>query len=437
MIPLSLRTALLVALLSLPALLVSQEVNGRFNTAMYSWEQFDTVNSSSVIVRAMQNFQLDVKQGDVTLHTSLYGAMNLSGTDDEQAMIRARQLYLKWKALDGTLDLSVGRVPVFAGVGMGAVDGAMAKVWLCDRRVSVLGYGGANVTPSLSSKGLADLDKNYLAGAQIAGTLAGGVRVGLSYVNRNMQRDSYTTMRPDSAFNPISVNIVPEFRAEQIAGADIRYTFSDALTTYGRFDYDLNAKRSLRGQLYARYDVTECVAVTGEFIYREPRIMYNSFFRMFPVSPSREVEGGLEYSFNPSIRAYGKFAYVRYTDEVSRRITVGLSTNCASIGYSGASGYAGELASVDAQVMIPLLERKVIPTIGVSYGSYIVDASLDERQEVFAGSLGGVFRPLAQFSIDAQAQWLKTPVAKDDVRFFAKINYWFHTNLNLFTDAPR
>lgn len=433
-----LRTSTFLALLFfLPTLLTAQEVNARFNTAMYSWEKFDTVNSSDVIVRAMQNVSFDIRQGDVALYTSLYGALNVSGGADEEAIVKARQLYLKWKNIGGAVDVSLGRIPVFAGVGIGTLDGALAKFWMCDRRVSIVGYGGANVNPALVSRGFTDLDKNFFAGAQVTGTFMDGLRLGLSYMNRNVQRDSYTAIRPDSAFNPVSVLIVPEFKAEQVAGADVRYTFGECVTTYGRFDYDVNAQRSLRGQIYAKVEATPHLAFSGEFIYREPRIMYNSLFRFFPVSPSREVEGGVEYSFSPAMRAYGKFAYIDYSDESSNRITAGIATDYVSLGYSGASGYAGELMSIDAQAMLPLLDRTVIPTLGVSYGSYKVNADLDERQNVFAGSLGGVFRPIDQFSIDAQAQWLTTPVMKDDVRFFAKINYWFHTNLNIFPDASR
>jgi hypothetical protein len=363
--------------------------------------------------------------------------MNFHGSFGDEGTIRARQLFLKWSNIAKVLDLSVGRVPLFAGVGIGMVDGATARLRLYENRLSILGYGGANVSPLLKSKGFADLDKNYLAGGQITGNVAEGLKLGVSYVNRNVQRDSYTAIRPDSAYNPIAVTIVPEHKAEQIAGADVRYTYADLVTSYGRFDYDINAKRSLRGQLYARVAATGQIAFTGEFIYREPRIYYNSIFSVFPVSPSREVEGGVEYSFNSSVRAYGKLGYVRYTDVVSRRLSFGLYTEYASAGFSGANGYAGQLSSFDLQAMYPLLDRSVIPTIGFSYGTYRQNAELDARQEIYSGSLGGVFRPLPQFSLDAQVQWLRTPIAKSDVRLFAKINYWFHTNLNLFADGSR
>ena len=115
-------------------------------------------------------------------------------------------------------------------------------------------------------------------------------------MNRHIARDSYTTIQPDFILNPVSVLIVPKEQTQQAVGVDARYEPGSAASLYGRYDYDLNSRHSLRGELLARMQATEAVAFTGEFVYREPFVPFNSFFTVFPLSPIREAEGGIRAS---------------------------------------------------------------------------------------------------------------------------------------------
>jgi hypothetical protein len=137
----------------------------------------------------------------------------------------------------------------------------------------------------------------------------------------------------------------------------------------------------------------------------------------------------------PDITTYLKYAYVQFTDAVSRRISAGASCEYVSVGISGANGYAGELTSIDITAMYPLQNRMFVPTLGFSYSSYQLDERDPARDALYAGSLGLVARPMEQFSLEGQVQWLRNPVAAHDVRLFLKLNYWFHTNLTLLGDS--
>lgn len=59
-------------------------------------------------------------------------------------------------------------------------------------------------------------------GAHLIGRLADGLRVGVSYVNRNVERESYVAFRPDSLLSPVAVTVDPASRAEHILGGDVR-----------------------------------------------------------------------------------------------------------------------------------------------------------------------------------------------------------------------
>ncbi len=91
-----------------------------------------------------------------------------------------------------------------------------------------------------------------MIGGQLIGMTSNGSRISASYINRHVERESYTAIRPDSLFNPASVLIVPDSRSRQIFGVDARYAESNIVSLYGRYDYDINLQRSLRTELNAR-----------------------------------------------------------------------------------------------------------------------------------------------------------------------------------------
>lgn len=426
--PWSIAGLIIVLLFSLPSTSVAQRVAGRFSTSVYTFERFDTVNSSRIIARAYQSMQLTVSEGSISFNSSLYGVTNISQSFGNDAAIRVSNLFLEWKDSAGSADVRIGRFPVFAGVGNGSVDGASVK--FNHSGITILGYGGENVRPDLRSTGFADLNENFFLGGQIIAALPEDIRVSLSYANRHIQRDEYSALRSDSLFNPVVLQIVPDSRADQAFGVDTRYD-GEALKVHGRYDYDLNFKRSRRGELGGRMTANEHVTFTGDFVYREPLIPFNSMFGFFPVSSIREYEGGIEYTPFPDFFTYGRFAFVDYRDDRSRRISLGMYFNYGSLGFSGTDGYAGQLSSIDGQAAYPFLDRRLIPTLGFSFSAYRLDES-SPREDIFAGTLGAVVRPFQWLSGDFQIQWLRNKVMDHDVRLYAKLNYWFSRDLKLF-----
>jgi hypothetical protein len=423
---------LIAFLFALPEALNAQFVSGRMSTSVYGWEKYDTVNVSNTVARAIQTLQLSIVQGDVSFQTYLSGAIDADQSFGTSGQIRARNLFLQWKNVTKGFDMNLGRIPVFAGVGVGTVDGALFRGRMLNDELSCVAYGGANVLPDSRSAGTDNLSQNFFIGGQVIGTMIPAMRIGVSYMNRNIERDPYIALRPDSIYNAVAVLIQPDSRAQQKVGVDARYSQSDNFYTYGRYDYDLNLKRSLRGELKSRYAVNNDLAFTGNFIYREPQIDYNSIFTIFPASTVRELEGGVEYAVSPSVRTYGRVGFVKYTDDQSRRLSIGVNSEYAAFSYSGTNGYAGLLSSYDLQGMYPLFDEKFVPTVGVSFSRVRYDTYAPDGENIYGGILGFAFRPIPSFSLDTQMQWLRTPIANNDVRFLGTINYWFANNLNLF-----
>jgi hypothetical protein len=401
----------------------AQQITGRFSTSVYGWERYDSLGSSRQVMRGFQMLQLEASSGDISFQTSMSGASDLNQSFGDEAAVRVSNAFLRWSRIGGAADLSLGRVPVFAGVGIGAVDGGLVKVRLADNRLSLVGFGGANVMPDLRSKGFTDLDKNFFLGGQVIAYPTDDLRASASYSSRRIQQESYTTTRPDSLFNPVLTTIYPEPRSEQLLGFDASYLTTGKCNLYGRYDYDLDTKRSIRAELSGKVPVADNLSVTGSFTYREPHVWYHTFFAILPFSPNREYEGGLEYTICPSMSVFGRFGYVQYDGDMSRRVSIGLNGTYASLRWSGGNGYSGELNSVSAEGRYPLLEGQITPTLGISFSRY--RWGTEDQSNATAGSIGAIYRPMPEFSIDAQAQVMNNAEMKSDVRGFGRISYWF------------
>jgi hypothetical protein len=408
---------------------LAQLVNGRLITSMYAWKQFDTVGVSRNLARGFQSALFDVTQGDFSLHAHFQGAVMLQKKLDELPDYRLYYGYAQWKNIADALDLSVGRVPFFAGVGSGTLDGMLTRIRLAENKLRMTFYGGANVPMDLSLKSWGPLKNDFTLGGQVLLAIE-DLRVGASYMNRQRHRVGYWTQRPDTLSTWTTLYVNPEQTKEQYASADASYWMPN-LSFHARYDYNIDYNKTQRGQIGVRYYPAETWGVSAEYIHRAPRLPFNSFFAVFDLRTSDEVEGGVDYTLPSSTRLFVRGAFVQYSEDRSFRYTVGVAQKFASASYRGSSGYAGELHAVSLQGSYPLLDRMLIPTLALSYTTYRLDPDNDVQNTV-AVALGLIARPLQMVSVDVQGQWLNNKLYRNDVRLYAGLSFWFAEQLHFF-----
>jgi len=426
------RTLFIVLLFILASVKLSfaQRVNGRFVTSFYAWQRADTVGAEHTHAFGYQTAQFDFYQKNLSLHAYLQGFDDLgfsivgaprvtSGTG-----LRLYNLYLTVHDSAKTRETSFGRQTVFAGVGSGTIDGVRGRFELASGKATLIGYAGAIPPPSQKLTLIGDVGKNYMIGGQVIALPFTGARFGLSYMKRLVKQPSYDGLRLDSQENVFKTVINPEPYSEEFVGVDVSYRGSKRASFYGRYEYDLNFDRISRGQVFSRVSIIDRLAVTGEYIYRSPRIPFHSFFSIFPKNSVKELEGGVEYNVHPLWRAFGRVAKVWYIDDDTRRYSAGISGEYGIVGYSGSVGYAGKLNSVAAQFYYPLLDRSFTPSLGLSYAEYRLSWSAPV-EHVVAGIIGSAVRPLRHVSFDFQLQWLNNRITKHDVRLLGQMNVWF------------
>lgn len=430
-------TALLPLLLAWAGSAPAQLVHGRFTTSFYTFQRFDTAGSSLTYLRAFQSVQLSAAQNDFSVNTYLQGAVNGTNQFGDNGRVRFYNLYFRWANIGKLLDLSVGRQAVYAGVGNGTIDGLTARARMWDNQITVTGYGGSTVNDDFIGV-RKDWHDNLNLGGQVLTTLVPGARIGLSYMYRGEKRDEYLALRESQVGDSLKTYLTLPFavrsesNAEQLGGADVSWSYGRLLTVYGSYDYDFNYNETSRGQGSLRVNVTDALALTGDYTYRKPQIAFNSIFSVFTLNSTRLAEGGVEYGFTPLLRAFGKLGVVSYTDTTSMTWTVGVNSGYGSASYSGSTGYAGQLASFSVQGAYPLFDRMLVPSVGISWASYRLSAE-DPKNKAVSILAGATVRPTRNFSFDVQGQWMSNRLYANDMRLQVRLMYWFAERVSLFS----
>ncbi len=425
------RKLLLISLFIVGSTASAQLATGRFTTSFYGWQGRSATLKKQNYLRGFENVQFDFSQDRYSFNTNFQASKDFGTVISTDPELRLSSLTFKARNIADIGDISVGRQYVFAGVGNGLIDGGIAKGVLFDRKVGVTVYGGYNVIQSRTINLKKNFFENSLFGGQVTyEALENGI-VGVSYMNRLRKPEPFTAVRADSLFNPYVVLIAYSPTAEEYASVDARYSFTNRASLYGRTDYDFNFTRISRAQLSGRIGILPTLNATAEYLFREPRIAYNSVFSVFTSNSTQEIEAGLEYEAMPMVHTFARFANVQYTDESSQRVTVGGSYDLVTMSYTQNFGYAGDLNGLSIQAVYPMMERKFVPNCGVGLASYQLDDK-SSKQTVFSSSVGATYRPSTFLSTDVQVQWMTNPLYSNDVRVYLKANYWFSDRLSWF-----
>jgi hypothetical protein len=403
----------------------------RLVSSAYAWQNQDTVNQSSNHLFGYQTAQLSLSKENISLYTYLQGFNDFAGPLKNKGTLRFYNLYVKYSNFMDIVDVSFGRQMIFAGVGNGTIDGGMLSARFYDSRLKLVGYYGALPIASGQLKTIDDQSHNNMMGAQVVGLPTSFVKVSLSYMRKLLKPETYWMTRAlDSLGAFHSVEISPTAGSEQYLSGDVNVDY-DILSAYARTDADLNLEKISRVQLFTRVKVTEPLALTGEYIHREPRLSYNSIFWVFTYNTLSEYELGVEYALCKDWQVFGKYGAVSYGDATSNRITVGGNMKYASVSASINTGYNDKLAAFSANAGYPLFDNTLTPTIMLGY-SYYKMSSTTPTMDAISAAVGAVYRPLPILSLDMQVQWIENKISNNDVRLFFRASYLLSDQLNLF-----
>lgn len=417
----------LSVIISLPVL--SQFINGRLVTSGYTWERREGSDKSSTQFRAAETVQLDFGKDDLVLRTYFQGSNDFGSSVTDDPRLKFYNLYLEKKNLFGYADVKLGRIPVFCGMGTGAIDGAFVKLKPLDGNLVFSGYIGGLLPIEQTLQITKDISKNYMMGFQIGTYYIPNTMVTLSYMNRHRKPQSFYALRTDTMFNTYEVLIENNSGQEQYGSLDLNYS-KEMFTVYGKTDYDLNTWHLYRGELNLRYNVDKNIGLAFDYMHREPRLAYNSIFSVFSQKNTDEFGGGVDYVLMNKCNLFARYSFVKYDGANTSRLTIGANGSLGAISYSRNFGYVGDLDALSIDILYPFFERKLVAQGGVSYVTYKYKE--DEKKNATCLLLGASYKPARSISCDLQGQMMFNDVYKSDFRIYFKFGYSFLSQLNIF-----
>ncbi len=413
-------------LIFLPFLANAQNINGRLSSALYTFERFDTQNSSEKYIRTFENIGLNFNLGKFSLVTRTNIEANIGNSLDNDPRVRFYNLYLEARKLFDIATVKIGRQSNFNNVAGGLFDGIDLKLEKWDFKVS--GFYGGNV-PAFQKLELTDDWKNdYIMGGKIETGIIPNTYFAFSYIDKNFKAVDYTSLRINNNLDPIQVLIQQKSNQYKFISGEASYFMDNIFNVYAQYDYDLNFKETAKFEVTGRYEQIKDLGIEVYYNYRQPLIRYNSIFSVFDYGNTWEIEGSVDYKIFDWLTVYEKFAHVKYQDATSQRFTLGLSSEFGSISYRKNLGYAGELDAVSLFTGHSFFDGFLTPSVGISFTKYKLSEE-DAVNNLTSILAGFNLRPWKNFSFDLQGQYMDNKIYKNDFRLLAKINYWFNTNL--------
>ncbi len=418
------KLLLIVSLtLGLTALIFPQNINGRFTSALYTFERFDTVNTSSTHARTFQMLYLTFGNRNVSLKTY----MNLEGDIAENLVFDPRfrmyNFYLDVRNLFDLVYLKLGRQTLFNSAGGGIFDGL--TLGLKYEGFDIKGYYGGNVPAYQKFEFTDDLKNDFVAGGKFTVHSITNTRIALSYTNKNFKSISYFASRLTDELIDTSVLIRNDSKQFEYLSGEVSYNLPENFRIDTRYEYDLNFSTTSKFDITGRYEGIDNLGLTAYYNYREPRVRYNSIFSVFDFRNSQEIEIGGDYLINGIYKIIGRFANVSYEDESSQRVSIGLSTRWGTITGRKTFGYAGELDAISFYTAQTFLEGLLTPSFSFAYTSYKLSTDVSSN-EMITLLLGLNYRPIRTLSFDAQGQFMNNKIYNDDFRLLLKLNFWFN-----------
>ena len=193
---------------------------------------------------------------------------------------------------------------------------------------------------------------------------------------------------------------------------------------YGKAYFDVNRQVLSRGEFNANVYLINNLRFSGDFIYREPQISYNTIFWVFTHSTTQEYEGGLDYLLNNEYNFYTRVGNVIYNGDHSLKFLLGVNNRFFGISFIKYDGYSGQSDGVNGYVANEIVKNKLSVNLSLDYSRYKISEFASDKSNAYSGMLGLTYRPDPKISLDAQGQFISNQEYKTDTRFLIGFNYW-------------
>jgi len=117
------KKLILVFLLAINTIVFAQNINGRFSSSVYTFERYDSLNSSENYVRAYEMLNLNLNYDKFSIRSFLNFETDLTKEQISDPRLRFYNLYLEARDLLNIATVKIGRQPIINNGGGGWFDG--------------------------------------------------------------------------------------------------------------------------------------------------------------------------------------------------------------------------------------------------------------------------------------------------------------------------
>ena len=185
--------------------ITAQNINGRFSSSLYTFERYDSVNSSENYLRAYEMLNLNLNYDKISVRSYLNFETDVLTEMKNDPRLRFYNLYFEAREILNLATIRLGRQPIINSVAGGVYDGASLTLKKNDFKLNA--YFGGSVPAYQKFELIENFGDNLLYGGKVSTTIIPNFQVGVGYVNKNFQPMSYSALREDTLLMPITIQI--------------------------------------------------------------------------------------------------------------------------------------------------------------------------------------------------------------------------------------
>jgi hypothetical protein len=365
------------------------ELRGTIGSEIYTWEEnnrhhlrpYETLQANLLAWRAQGR--------SLQFHTNM---RYMTDWKDKTAVDPQATVYDAYVQLTGIPKGSAvifGRQLAYAGAGSVLIDGIRLRYY-SKLRLSFDLFGGSQVSSSRPGK-VQTLSDFGVFGAGISYSTPKAIRFGLALLQKQAEgQTSYNRF-----------NLYGEHTTHQVS-------------LYGRTGFNVADRRLAEILLRGTYSPRSWY-LSGEFNFREPSVSSGSIFSIIDFRSYRQIRLEIRRAVWKNVNLTAQMFRTFFREDDAWRTNIGFGSSNYSLTWMHQSGYGGDNDAVSGYLNFRM-NRSWELFAAANISRYRVQRLQTDRNDAYTAMAGVLFRPVRDFEVRVEGQYLRNAVEKDDLR---------------------
>ncbi len=368
-------------------------LQGSYRSAVYFWQPGGSGRYSDVY----QGFRFRLRSEAMPRWSAQgFFRVALLGTD-KRLQDRFYHLYVQWRHRTGKWQLRVGRQFLFAGVWNGTYDGAVLSA-RASRSVQLRLLVGVRAPYERGMRWNAP-EQGVSIGAFATWDASSKVRFTFSGVHQ--QKKGMVLW--------------------QLLGLGISGRLRTGLHVTTNLEYNVPTHSVQLFRQLVTYD-RGAWQLGLEFNHQTPRILENSYFRIFKIRGYRQIRSSVGYRLPQALISL-QYLYTWYRRDRNHQVIVGVNRRWGNVGLVFQDGFGGNNVGIYGDVQYTL-GGKVTLRAHSSYYNYQRYA-MEMGEEAAAYAVGMTYRPVSGLRLEGDLQQSINSFYINDLRILLRLMYRF------------